>query len=121
MNKHVYMYLLSSTSSLITHTHIPPASLPLHLPSLPPLPPLSSSSSSPPSPCLPLIRSGTLHVGDQLLSINGHSMSGRTVQEARHLLAHSDIDVRLEIIPYHNFPEHPNFSHMEDSKERVNN
>ena len=52
----------------------------------------------------PLInyRSGALHVGDQLLSINGQQLEGRTLLEARHMMAHSDINVILEVIPSHN-------------------
>ena len=72
-------------------------------------------------PWLPLLprRSGALHVGDQLLSINSYPMAGRTVQEANHLLSDSDINVRLEIIPYHNFPDRPSFTPTMDDGENT--
>ena len=52
-----------------------------------------------------LLRSGTLHVGDHLLSIDSsYLMDGWTIQEAHGLLSQSDINVRLdEIMWYDNF------------------
>ena len=64
----------------------------------------------------PTIRSGALRVGDRLLSINGQSLDKRTVEDARRLLAHSDINVTLEITPAHNFIDQPGFSPMDECK-----
>ena len=60
-------------------------------------------------------RSGALHVGDHLLSINGQQLDNQTVEDARRLLAHSGINVILEITPSHNFSERPGISPVEDA------
>ena len=66
--------------------------------------------------CRPsFIRSGALHVGDHLLSINGQQLDNQTVEDARRLLAHSSINVILEITPSHNFSERPGISPVEDA------
>ena len=64
-------------------------------------------------------RSGALHVGDRLLSINGQQLDQRPVQEARRLLAHSDISVKLEIMPAHNFSEQPGISPVDDAQSDI--
>ena len=64
-------------------------------------------------------RSGALHVGDRLLSINGQKLDQRPVQEARRLLAHSDISVKLEIMPAHNFSEQPGISPVDDAQSDI--
>jgi len=52
-------------------------------------------------------RCGALHVGDRLLSVNGVSLENRTAQDVIQMLLHSDLHVKLEIIPSHNFPDVP--------------
>ena len=52
-----------------------------------------------------VFRSGALHVGDRLISINSQQLEGRSIHEAQHILAHSNINVILEIMPSHNFSE----------------
>jgi len=61
---------------------------------------LLPSSLSPP-------RCGALHVGDRLLSVNGVILENRTAQDVIQMLLHSDLHVKLEIIPSHNFPDVP--------------
>ncbi|XP_078730385.1 glutamate receptor-interacting protein 1-like [Lampetra fluviatilis] len=46
-------------------------------------------------------RCGALHVGDQLLSIDGTGMEHCTFQEAHQLLANTSESVKLEILPVH--------------------
>lgn len=55
-------------------------------------------------------RSGALHVGDRLLSINGVTLEHAAVEEAMQLLSQSGIMVRLEIAPHHLFTVRPGFN-----------
>lgn len=50
--------------------------------------------------CLPL-RSGALHVGDHILSIDGTSTEHCSVLEATQLLASTSDQTKLEILPAH--------------------
>ncbi|XP_019855523.1 PREDICTED: glutamate receptor-interacting protein 2-like [Amphimedon queenslandica] len=50
-------------------------------------------------------RIGILHCGDRLLSINGEKLIDKSVQEAKHLLNHSDITVKLEVMLANNFTD----------------
>ena len=50
-------------------------------------------------------RIGILHCGDRLLSINGEKLIDKSLQEAKHLLNHSDITVKLEVMLANNFTD----------------
>lgn len=50
-------------------------------------------------------RCGALHVGDRLLSVNGASLEEKTVHEVYQMLLLSELPLRLEIIPAHNFAD----------------
>ena len=50
-------------------------------------------------------RCGALHVGDRLLSVNKEGLEARSIIDVQHLLKHCDLNVELEIIPAHNFPQ----------------
>lgn len=50
-------------------------------------------------------RCGALHVGDRLLSVNKEGLEARSIVDVQHLLKHCDLNVELEIIPAHNFPQ----------------
>ncbi|CAI8031684.1 Glutamate receptor-interacting protein 2 [Geodia barretti] len=58
-------------------------------------------------------RCGALHVRDQLVSINGVTLDNKTIRDAVRLLARSDFNVRLEIIPAHNLTIVPDLSQEE--------
>ena len=62
------------------------------------------------SPPPPHIRSGALHVGDRVLSINGTTLEHVAVEDALQLLAQSGIVVRMEIAPHHLFSVRPGFN-----------
>lgn len=64
-------------------------------------------------------RSGVLHYGDRLLSVNGQHVYDKTVQEVRHLLSHSGITVKLEIMLAHHYSERPGISPFEDGASDV--
>ena len=53
------------------------------------------------------LRCGALHVGDRLLSVNGVILENRTAREVVQMLLHSNLHVKLEIVPSHNFPDVP--------------
>lgn len=44
-------------------------------------------------------RCGALHVGDSIVSLNGQSLEGKTVQEAYQSLKYCDLHMQLEIRP----------------------
>ena len=50
-------------------------------------------------------RCGALHVGDRLLSVNGASLEEKTIHEVYQMLLLSELPLRLEIIPAHNFAD----------------
>ena len=50
---------------------------------------------------------------DQLVSINGVTLDNKTIRDAVRLLARSDFNVRLEIIPAHNLTIVPDLSQEE--------
>lgn len=50
-------------------------------------------------------RCGALHVGDHLLSLNKEGLGGRSITDIQRMLKHCDLNVELEIIPGHNFPQ----------------
>lgn len=60
-----------------------------------------------------MCRCGALHVGDQLVSVNGVTLENKTIRDAVRLLAKSDLNVRLEIIPAHNLAIVPDLSQEE--------
>ena len=61
--------------------------------------------------CVPLhLRSGALHMGDRVLSVNGTTLEQAAVEDAVQLLAQSGIVVRMEIVPYHLFSVRPGFN-----------
>ena len=47
-------------------------------------------------------RCGALHIGDQLLSVNGVPLENKPINEIYHMLRHCDLHVELEIFPAHN-------------------
>lgn len=52
-------------------------------------------------------------MGDQLVSVNGVTLENKTIRDAVRLLAKSDLNVRLEIIPAHNLAIVPDLSQEE--------
>jgi C-terminal processing protease CtpA/Prc len=54
-------------------------------------------------------RSGALHVGDRVLSINGVSLEQSSVHGAIQLLLQDNIVVAMEIVPHHLFSVRPGF------------
>ena len=50
---------------------------------------------------------------DQLVSVNGVTLENKSVRDAVRLLAKSDFNVRLEIIPAHNLTIVPDLSQEE--------
>ena len=60
--------------------------------------------------CVFSSRSGALHSGDRLLSINGTTLEQTAVEDAVQLLSQSGIVVRMEIAPHHLFTVRPGFN-----------
>lgn len=58
-------------------------------------------------------RCGALHVGDAIVSLNGQSLAGKSVQEAYQILKYSSLNMQLEIRPA------GNQSFEEDSELRI--
>ena len=50
---------------------------------------------------------------DQLVSVNGVTLENKSIRDAVRLLARSDFNVRLEIIPAHNLTIIPDLSQEE--------
>ena len=49
-------------------------------------------------------RCGALHVGDRLLSVGGVSLENKNIEEVNQMLKRCDLQVQLEIVPGHNYP-----------------
>jgi hypothetical protein len=59
-------------------------------------------------------RSGVLHAGDRLLSVNSQELTNKTLHEVHHILAHSRTNVKLEIMPAHQYSDRLGASPLDD-------